>query len=136
MDSIKERVLKSASYYGFSVRKFEKKCQLNRGVLSNMNENSSLGSDKLACIFDNCPEINATWLVTGHGEMLQNPQANGGISGNTIVGTNAVGNGNTIQPTISSKSIFDIAKNYQEVIKKQQEQIGSLIEVISKLSSK
>ena len=73
MNNIKERITESASYYGLSMRKFERKCNLNRGVLSNMDENSTLGSDKLASIFDNCVEISLEWLLTGEGEMLRNP---------------------------------------------------------------
>jgi Asp/Glu/hydantoin racemase len=71
MNTIKERITKSARYYGLSMRKFEEKCQLNRGVLSNMSESSSLGSDKLAYIFANCHEISSDWLITGCGEMLR-----------------------------------------------------------------
>ena len=72
MSSIKVRVTESASYYGLSMRKFEEKCQLNRGCLSNMEENSTIGSDKLASIFDNCKELSLEWLLTGNGKMLQN----------------------------------------------------------------
>ena len=85
MNSIKERILESASYYGLSIRKFEEKCQLNRGVLGNMGENSSLGSDKLSYILDNCPEINPTWLVTGRGNMLQNDENKSTMRDNIVV---------------------------------------------------
>jgi len=71
MHNIKERIIMSANYYNLSVRKFEEKCQLNRGVLGNMSEKSTLGSDKLASIFDICKEINPEWLVTGKGNMLK-----------------------------------------------------------------
>lgn len=71
MHNIKERIIMSANYYNLSVRKFEEKCHLNRGVLGNMSEKSNVGSDKLASIFDNCEEINPEWLITGKGNMLK-----------------------------------------------------------------
>lgn len=71
MHNIKERIIMSANYYNLSIRKFEEKCHLNRGVLGNMSEKSTIGSDKLASIFDNCEEINPEWLITGKGNMLK-----------------------------------------------------------------
>jgi len=43
---------------------------------------------------------------------------------------------NTVQHNVSSKTMEEITKNYQDTIKKQQEQIDKLIEVINKLSNK
>ena len=72
MSDIKVKITESASYYGLSMRKFEEKCQLNRGCLSNMEENSTIGLDKLASILDNCKELSLEWLLTGNGKMLTN----------------------------------------------------------------
>ncbi len=53
------------------MRKFEESCKLSRGNLSNMNNNGSLGSDKLSLIFDSHKDINPEWLITGKGEMIR-----------------------------------------------------------------
>lgn len=53
------------------MRRFEESCGLSRGNLSNMNDNGSIGSDKLSLIFDAHPEINPDWLISGQGEMLR-----------------------------------------------------------------
>lgn len=71
MLTIKERLTSLANYYGFSMRSFEDKCGLNRGNISNMSDNSSIGSDKLSKIFDNFPDINPIWLISGKGDMLK-----------------------------------------------------------------
>ena len=52
------------------MRKFEEYCQLGRGNISNMSENSSIGSDKLSKIIDAFPEVSAEWLLTGRGDMI------------------------------------------------------------------
>ena len=68
MSLLKERFNKIADYYNLSIRKLETKCGLQRGNMSNTT--GAIGSDKLAKIYDNCPEINLTWLITGKGDML------------------------------------------------------------------
>ena len=86
-------------------------------------------------LYAKCVDIDANWLLTGRGEMLRNGKKIGDISNSTVVGAN-IGSGNTIQHTISSEAIAESSKNYQEIIKKQQEQMDKLIEIINKLSSK
>jgi len=66
---IKDRLIQVADYYSISIRKFEEKCQLGRGIISNAT--GAIGSDKLSKIADNCVEINLEWLLTGNGEMLK-----------------------------------------------------------------
>ena len=71
MRTIKERLTSLANYYGLSMRAFEDKCGLNRGNISNMGDNSSIGSDKLSKIFDTYPEVNPVWLISGKEDMLK-----------------------------------------------------------------
>lgn len=71
METIKKRLEYLSHYYGLSMRKFEEKCGLNRGNLSNMKDGSAIGSDKLTLIFDNIPGVNPEWLLTGKGEMMR-----------------------------------------------------------------
>lgn len=71
MQTVRDRLINIAEYYGYSVRGFEEKCGLNRGNISNMGENSSIGSDKLSKIFDAFPELNPLWVISAKGEMLK-----------------------------------------------------------------
>lgn len=71
MDDIKARLQKLAEYYGFSIRKFEEYCGLNRGNISNIADQGAIGSDKLSKIIDKNPNISFEWLLTGKGEMLK-----------------------------------------------------------------
>ena len=68
---MKKRLLEIASYFAVSVRRFEEECGLKRGNISNMTEDSSIGSDKLSKIIDKYPSINLEWLITGNGDMLK-----------------------------------------------------------------
>ena len=67
---MKKRLLQIAEYLNISVRELERKIGLKRGNIGNMSENSEIGSEKLAKLIDNFPEINANWLLTGKGDML------------------------------------------------------------------
>lgn len=53
-----------------SIRSFEEFCGLNRGNISNMGEDGSIGSDKLSKILDAFPALNPRWLLSGSGPML------------------------------------------------------------------
>ena len=69
MTTIKARLKEFATFSDLSIRSFEEKCGLNRGNISNMNEDGSIGSDKLSKIFDAFPNLNPKWLIVGTGTM-------------------------------------------------------------------
>jgi hypothetical protein len=74
-------------------------------------------------IFQNKFEnIDMNWLISGRGEMLRNNQTTKNVNG--IVENNV--NGNNIQHAIPS--------DYQEIIKKKDEQIDRLLGIIEKFS--
>ncbi|MDR1561214.1 MAG: helix-turn-helix domain-containing protein [Holosporaceae bacterium] len=77
------------------------------------------------------PIISFDWLKKGEGEMLKNNQQIGNISNSTVVGADINGNG----ITISHNDFAGIIEGYQEVIKKNQEQIDKLIEIIKEVTS-
>jgi transcriptional regulator with XRE-family HTH domain len=132
---------------GFRIRKIRSEKKLTQGEFSDMvgakqanlshieNRGSKITIDILNKIISNF-DIDANWLLTGKGEMHRNEQKIGNISSSTVVGANVNGSGINIHHSMSEETISEFAKNYNEVIKKQQEQIDSLIAVISKLSDK
>lgn len=71
MNTIKDRLFHLAQQEGLSMRKFEEKCGLGRGNISNMKSDGSIGSDKLAKIIDTYPKVAIEWLLIGQGEMLK-----------------------------------------------------------------
>jgi hypothetical protein bfra3_16308 len=79
MTTIKERIKDVAQYYGLSIRAFEERCGLGRGNISNMGNESGIGSDKLSKIIDTFPEVSLNWLVMGTGRMLTGEEETGNV---------------------------------------------------------
>ena len=75
MTTIKARLREFATFSNLSIRSFEEKCGLNRGNISNMNEDGSIGSDKLSKILDTFPDLNPKWLITGSGTMTNDSKS-------------------------------------------------------------
>ncbi len=65
---IVDRVRQIIAHYGLSERKFSASIGASNGFLSNVK---NIGSDKLSNILNTYPEVNALWLITGEGEMLE-----------------------------------------------------------------
>ena len=122
---MKKRLIELIEYLKISVRKFEVDCSLQRGNIGNMSDDSAIGSDKLSKIIDKFPFVNIEWLLTGKGTMLKNNQVIGDVENSNIVGANVNGNGINIHGT--SVELINI-------VKKQQDQIGELINIINRLS--
>lgn len=70
MYNIKSRIKEFAALNNLSIRSFEEICGLNRGNISNMSDDGSIGSDKLSKIFDRFPDLNPKWLLLGQMPML------------------------------------------------------------------
>ncbi len=58
-------------YKGLTVFSFEKKIGIRSTIQKAIRDNSNLGSNNLAKIVSEFPEINPDWLLTGTGEMLR-----------------------------------------------------------------
>jgi hypothetical protein len=130
---IKQNILKYLDFIGVSQYEFYQKTGTTRGILG---QNNGISEENISRFLAYFSDVDANWLISGQGEMLRNDQKIGDISNSTIVGANVCGSGHTIQHAISEESIATNSRNYQEIIKKQQEQMGKLIDVINKLSSK
>jgi phage repressor protein C with HTH and peptisase S24 domain len=68
---MKKRLLEIVDFMKLSVRSFEVACGLQRGNISNMTDESAIGSDKLSKIIDSFPFFNAEWILTGKGSMIK-----------------------------------------------------------------
>lgn len=127
---MKERLLQIANHLGISIRGLENLCGLQRGNISNMSEGGAIGSDKLAKIIDGCPDINPEWLITGKGGILREQNKNE-VSGNS--NTSVAGNGNNV--TAAIHEMYEIQKGYQEIIRKNQEQMSETQKQLDRLIS-
>lgn len=63
----KDRVKQFIDFKHITVNKF---CKNNLLSNSFFNNSSAIGSDKLLNIFNNHPDLNMDWVITGRGEMI------------------------------------------------------------------
>lgn len=75
VNNLKDRIEKLSQIYARSMREFELNCGLNRGVLSNIKSDGTIGVDKASKILDKHPEVSPEWLLTGKGEMLKKQES-------------------------------------------------------------
>lgn len=71
MSDLKTRLVKFArNCYDFGQNKFEEFCGIPRGTINNIKEGGGISTTTLTKIIVKCPELNAQWLLTGEGSML------------------------------------------------------------------
>lgn len=71
MSNIKERVLLIAESKGIHKVEFFKRLGLSYANFKGIQKTSALGSDAIATILSNYPDISPEWLVSNVGEMLR-----------------------------------------------------------------
>lgn len=93
---------------------------------------TQLSASTIEAILTNYPNISAEWIMRGEGAMERTQQI-GDISNSSAVGNNVNGSGNKISHNDISDFI-DIQKGYQDMIKKKDEQIDRLLNIIEKIT--
>lgn len=74
MSSIIERVGQYVTSKGLSMRAFEQSIGASNGAIGRaVSKKTDIGTVWLSKIIDTYPEVNAIWLVTGKGDMLNTP---------------------------------------------------------------
>ena len=72
MSKVVDRIGKIIAVKGLSVRAFEQSISASNGAIGRaINKGSDIGAMWLSKIIETYPDINATWLLTGAGIMLQ-----------------------------------------------------------------
>ena len=75
MDTIEERLEKLSNALGMSVVATSEAIGLSRSTLSSSKKNKSGFSSKhLAILSERFPQINILYLITGEGDIMQDPQ--------------------------------------------------------------
>lgn len=133
-DTIKDRLLKIAEIRGISVRKLESDLSLNRGNISNIPDNGSIGSDKLAKILDSDPTISPDWLISGRGEMFRSQVQNVNGHHNTATMNGDIHQSTGDNDTQRLDSLLEanrkLIDQHAELIRQQ----GELIEIIKSMT--
>ncbi|MDD4972600.1 MAG: hypothetical protein PHT07_24475 [Paludibacter sp.] len=125
--NIKYRFKQVADYYGLSIRKFEEKCNLGGGNISNIGDGGSVGADKLSKISDNCPEINIDWLLSGKGRMLKPPTSHNEASESSQQHEKKQGQ-STIPYNIEIELLRQLLESREELISELRERVKILEE--------
>lgn len=75
MEDFKTRLVTYArEVHNKGYNRFEEYCGLSSGIISKIGP-KGLGADAIAKILNKCPDLNARWLITGEGEMLEKKEA-------------------------------------------------------------
>ncbi len=75
MDTIEERIEKLSNALGMSVVAISEAIGLSRSTLSSSKKNKSgFSSKSLAILSERFPQINILYLITGEGDIMQDPQ--------------------------------------------------------------
>lgn len=128
--SVKERIREFIKYLRISEREFCRQIGVSTSYVNSIR--TSIQPDKMKSIGEKYPQLNPMWLITGEGEMLQNPNINQ-LSGNN--NTAVAGNGNKVT-TNDIAGMIELQKGYQAMLKEKDAQINRLISVIEKLSAR
>lgn len=76
MSETLKRIKQFIDHKGLTIRSFEITVGFSNGAFASQLKNGkTIGVDKLENILNTYPEINANWLLTGHGKMLLGKQA-------------------------------------------------------------
>lgn len=128
--TVKERIREFIKYLKISEREFCRQIGVSTSYVNSIR--TSIQPDKMKSIGEKYPQLNPMWLITGEGEMLQNPNSNQ-LSGNNNMAV--AGNGNKVT-TNDIAGMIELQKGYQAMLKEKDAQINRLISVIEKLSAR
>ena len=132
--SLKNRLLELISLEGLNPNQFYVKTGLGIGFLDKVGEKLKRPSvEKISATF---PRWNIDYLRTGEGEKYkENNQTISDVQNSPMTAVNFNGNNNNF-PCCDREIIKSSFDSYQQMIKKQQEQMDDLISIITKLTSK
>lgn len=118
------------TFFNDNNRAYSEKIDVNEQALSQIcSGKRNAGIEIVQKIIDHMPEIDANWLLSGHGEMTRNEQRVGDISNSTVSGVNVSGNDIQINPD-AYNTLLTIVERHQQETQKFQEQIDRLLSLL------
>ena len=132
---ILERLKEYIDSKDISVAAFEKSIGMSNASFGKcLKKGGAIGTDKLENILRIYPDISASWLLTGDGEMIK--ESNVQTAGDNS--TNINGNGNHVNTSeLLDKALDEIAelrRMNQEQVRNNQTQFERFMSIIEKLT--
>jgi hypothetical protein len=126
MGNILSRIQELASNEGITIGALERKIGASKGVLSRaINNGTDIQLKWVQVIVENYPQYSTEWLITGKGEMISTRQNNSGSFLDDFPASSDIG--------IVVDRLLSFAKEKDEVIMEQAEEIGQLKERVAQL---
>lgn len=126
MGNILSRIQEIASNEGITIGALERKIGASKGVLSRaINNGTDIQLKWVQVIVENYPQYSTEWLITGKGEMISTRQNNSGSFLDDFPASSDIG--------IVVDRLLSFAKEKDEVIMEQAEEIGQLKERVAQL---
>jgi len=125
-ENIMGRIKQYLDFKGISNRQLELSTGMSNGSFSSqLKKNKTIGVDRLENILNTYDDINPEWLLTGKGSMLRQTKVSktSNINSDNVIGSNVNSPG-----SYTNESSAELI----EIIKKQQEQMDKLINIINK----
>lgn len=94
------------------------------------NENPSKPTSDILSLIVTELGIDATWLLTGMGEMQKPSQTIRDVSNSNIVGVNVSGSGINISNPEAYTALLKTVNTYQQITQKYQSQLDEIINII------
>lgn len=69
---IKDRIIQFINYLGMNTRQFERSIGASNGYINSMRKGAGLR--KIEQILSSYPQLSRTWLLTGEGDMIKEPE--------------------------------------------------------------
>lgn len=132
--SVLQRINEFITKTGISILSLSKTFGVVQTTLNRqIKGEAQLSSNTIEAILHNYPNLSAEWLMRGEGTMEKVEQQIGDINNSSAIGNNVNGSGNNISHNDLS-GMVEIQKEYQAMIKKRDEQIDRLLDIIEQIS--
>lgn len=128
---MRERMLRFNEYMkhkGLNDNQVTTECGLSQGLLGQARTGKSdIGTGTVAKILKTYQDISRVWLLTGEGDMLQQPVSQKASGGHN---TQIAGNGNNVNSASTLDKALDEIAEQRKLVSKSQEQIDRLLSII------
>lgn len=130
---VKSRLIKFLAYLGIGQKTFAESVGLSAGFVNSIRVSIQPKTVKMIC--SRYPELNASWLLTGDGDMIKSDD-NAIQEANGDNNTQIAGNGNHVNKSSILDKALDEISEQRKLVAKSQEQIDRLISLMEKMQER